>query len=125
MTYETEACAALQDQYDEVVINSSNRNLRSINRSMSSMSETQSNHSDRPKPTSEFHARLAEKCKQLGVPHYTVENPHPEMRAVCDEIFGSGPVLFTGVCPPSSPSPDHKKASDQELTGPALDEDDG
>ena len=82
------------------------------------------NQIDRSRP-SVNHARLAEKCKQSGVPYYTVENPHPEMRAVCDEIFGSGPVLFTGVCPPSSPSPDHKKASDQELTGPALDEDDG
>ena len=125
MTYEIEACAALQDQYDEVVINSSNRNLRSINRSMSSMSETQSNHSDRLKPTSEFHARLAEKCKQLGVPHYTVEDPSPAHLAVINEIFGSGPVLFTSVCPPSSPSPDHKNASDQELTGPTLDENDG
>ena len=114
MTYETEACVALQDQYDEVVINSSNRNLRSINRSMSSMSETQSNHSDRPKPTSEFHARLAEKCKQLGVPHYTVDNPHPEMRAVWDEIFGSGPVLFTGV-----------RSSSRKTTDNAHKEEDG
>ena len=75
------------------------------------MSETQSNHSGsrkrskdeqaapshRPKPTAVNHARLAEKCKQSGVPHYTAENPHPEMRAVLDEIFGSGAVLFTGV----------------------------
>jgi hypothetical protein len=92
---------------------------------MSSMSEAQSNHSGRLKPTSEFHARLAEKCKQLGVPHYTVDNPNPAHLAAMKEIFGSGPVLFTGVCPPSSPSPVHKNASDQELTGPALDEDDG
>ncbi len=85
------------------------------------MSETQSNHSEprkrskkeqaapshRPKPTPVNHARLAEKCKQSGVPHYTVENPHPEMRAVWDEIFGSGPVLFTGVRPSSRKTTDN------------------
>ncbi len=89
------------------------------------MSEKQHNHSDRPKPTPVNHARLAEKCKQSGVPHYTVENPHPEMRAVWDEIFGSGPVLFTPVCPPSSPSPEHKIASNQELTDRMLEDGDG
>ena len=89
------------------------------------MSKKQHKQSDRPKPPAVNHARLAEKCKQSGVPHYTVEDPSPAHLAVINEIFGSGPVLFTSVCPPSSPSPDHKDASDQELTGPTLDENDG
>ncbi len=62
--------------------------------------------SRRPKPTAVNHDRLAEKCKQSGVPHFTVEKPQPATRAVLDELFGLGPVLFTGVRPGSGTTPD-------------------
>ena len=89
------------------------------------MSEKQHKQSDHPNPTSVFHDLLAERCKQLGVPHYTVDNPHPAHIAVMKEIFGSGPVSFTSVGSSFAPSPEHKIASDQELTGRMLEDDDG
>jgi hypothetical protein len=39
--------------------------------------------------------------EESGVPYYTADDLHPEHRAVIDEIFGSGPVLFTPVSPTS------------------------
>jgi len=63
------------------------------------MSEPQSNYSDRPKPTLGFHARLAELCKQSGVPHYTAEDPNPAHMSALEEIGGW--MLFTPVTPSS------------------------
>jgi hypothetical protein len=85
----------------------------SINRSFNSMSKKQHKQSDRPKPTAVNHARLAEKCKQLGVPHYTVDNPNPAHLAAMKEIFGSGPVLFTSVRPSSTPNSDESPNKSQ------------
>lgn len=75
-----------------------------------------SNKPPQPKEDSEFFSRLAELCKKSGVPHYTVDNPHPHTAAIIDEIFGSGPVLFTPLTPSSKKPQDnaHEEEDDDD-----------
>ncbi len=77
----------------------------------------------RPRPTAINQERLEKKCKESGVRYVKPTDWSPAFKAAIEEIGGW--VLFTGVGPSHTPSPENKRASDHDRTDRTLEDDEG